>query len=429
MNCARCGASLSAEGRRDRLYCNANCRLAAYRARRRDGTSPPTPWRHPALRTDDPVLRAAAAHAQQLGETHGWNRHTVRWVLDGLIAVLDGRSAGERVPMTDVRARPHERVARSRLAEVLADLDLLDDDATPAIRFWIDRRASQFPSGFAEPVRRWLRVLLDGDVRTKPRSPQTVYRYLGAVRPFLTRWASERDHLREITRADVDAAVAPLHGYRRNNAIAALRSLFRFAKKRGYVFADPTRHLSTPRPEFAPSPMTDAEIRAIEHAASGPADRLIIALAAEYAARSAAIRQLTFENIDLANRRISIAGHDQRLGDLTHRALLAWLDHRRATWPRSPNRHVLISHVTALETRPVTQNYFRKRLWSDGIRLERIRHDRILHEALTTSPDPLHLTLVFNVSHPTACRYADIAQRLLDDELEQPDAGHDDAAN
>lgn len=29
-------------------------------------------------------------------------------------------------------------------------------------------------------------------------------------------------------------------------------------------------------------------------------------------------------------------------------------------------------------------------------------HDRILHEALTASPDPLHLTLVFNVSHPTA---------------------------
>lgn len=88
--------------------------------------------------------------------------------------------------------------------------------------------------------------------------------------------------------------------------------------------------------------------------------------------RPAAIRQLTLDNIDLANRRISIAGHDQRLGDLTHRALLTWLDHRRATWPRSPKRHVLISCVTAGETRPVTQNYFRKRLWSHGIRLERI---------------------------------------------------------
>jgi hypothetical protein len=40
-------------------------------------------------------------------------------------------------------------------------------------------------------------------------------------------------------------------------------------------------------------------------------------------------------------------------------------------------------------------------------------------EALTVGPDPLHLTLVFNLSH-TACRYADIAQYLLDGRLEQP---------
>ncbi|MBV9163649.1 MAG: hypothetical protein JO281_19335 [Pseudonocardiales bacterium] len=45
--------------------------------------------------------------------------------------------------------------------------------------------------------------------------------------------------------------------------------------------------------------------------------------------------------------------------------------------------------------------------------------DRILHEALTVGPDPLHLSLVFNLSLSTASRYADIAQRLLDGRLEQ----------
>jgi hypothetical protein len=46
--------------------------------------------------------------------------------------------------------------------------------------------------------------------------------------------------------------------------------------------------------------------------------------------------------------------------------------------------------------------------------------DRILHEALSVGPDPLHLTLVFNLSHTAASRYADIAQHLLDGRLEQP---------
>ena len=43
----------------------------------------------------------------------------------------------------------------------------------------------------------------------------------------------------------------------------------------------------------------------------------------------------------------------------------------------------------------------------------------VLHEALTAGPDPLHLALVFNLSHTTASRYAAIAQDLLDDQIEQ----------
>jgi hypothetical protein len=37
-----------------------------------------------------------------------------------------------------------------------------------------------------------------------------------------------------------------------------------------------------------------------------------------------------------------------------------------------------------------------------GISLERLRRDRILHEALATSADPLHLSLVFNIDHTNA---------------------------
>ena len=57
-----------------------------------------------------------------------------------------------------------------------------------------------------------------------------------------------------------------------------------------------------------------------------------------------------------------------------------------------------------------------------GCSVERIRADRILHEALTAGPDPLHLALVFSISHNTAARYAAVAEHLLNDQLEHPPA-------
>ena len=74
-----------------------------------------------------------------------------------------------------------------------------------------------------------------------------------------------------------------------------------------------------------------------------PGQSLAIALAAVHAACPKAIRELTLDDIDLPSRRITIAGHRQRLGELTRNALLAWLGYRRATWPdtASPARSAL----------------------------------------------------------------------------------------
>lgn len=123
--------------------------------------------------------------------------------------------------------------------------------------------------------------------------------------------------------------------------------------------------------------------------------RLIVALAA---ARATAIRRLTLDDLDLPNRRIIIAGHPQRLGELPHQRLLAWLAQRRITWPKTPNRHVLINAKTALGTGPVSAEYLKRHLLHQGVYLERIRGDRVLHEPLTVGADPLHLTL-FSVPH------------------------------
>ena len=118
------------------------------------------------------------------------------------------------------------------------------------------------------------------------------------------------------------------------------------------------------------------------------------------------------DDIDLPSRRITLAGHRQRLGELTCDALLAWLGYRRATWPDTANRHVLVSRISALGTRPVSPDYLDKHQLH-GISLERIRRDRILHEALATGADPVHLALVFNIDHTNAMACANAARNLL----------------
>lgn len=401
------------------MYCNHKCRAWASYFRLRVGELPPPRWRHPALESDDPVLSGAAERAQQLGEANGWDSSTTRCVLDGLVTVLDGLAAGERVLMSDVRTKTHRHVSKPRLAEVLADLDLLEDDAASAIRSWIDRSTDALSPGFAEPVRHWLLVLLDGDSRSKPRSQATVYRYFGSVRPFLEHWATKYDHLREVTKTDIYAVLEPLRSYPRNNAVCALRSLFRFARKRGLTFVNPTTGVKSRPADPGMVPMTDTEINAVEQLAVSPTERLVLALAAEHAARTSTIRHLTLDDVDLPNRRITIAGHNQRLGELSRRALLVWLEYRRAAWPHAPNRHLLVNTRTALNKGPVSAPYISFRLKRSGFSIDRIRADRILHEALTAGPDPLHLSLVFNISHDTAFRYSKVAEQLLSDELEQ----------
>ncbi len=159
--------------------------------------------------------------------------------------MLDGRPAGERVTLTEIRTRTARHASTPRVAEVLAELDLLEDDAIPAIRSWIGRRAGELPDGFAGAVRAWLLLLLDGDARARPRSPASIYVYFGTVRPFIERWPAVRGHLREVTANDLEAVLDPLWGHQLRNAIATLRSLFRFAKKRGLVFANPATRLKT----------------------------------------------------------------------------------------------------------------------------------------------------------------------------------------
>ena len=196
-------------------------------------------------RCNTPLLLAATRCAIDLAEIRGWSAATVTGVVYGLKAVLGGDTGEDLVLLSEVRerVRPRRHSSATRIAEVLAELGLLHDDTTAAIRAWIDRRTGELPPGFGRDVRAWLVVLPGGDAHTRPRSQATLRVHFGIVRSFIECWAATCGHLREITSGDVDTILEPLRGHRRYNAIMALRSLFRFAKRHGLTFADPTRHL------------------------------------------------------------------------------------------------------------------------------------------------------------------------------------------
>jgi hypothetical protein len=71
MNCAHCGIPLPEKRRRNQIYCSNSCSALASYYRRKNGQPVPPRWQHPALTADDPVLRAAARHAQELGQVGG----------------------------------------------------------------------------------------------------------------------------------------------------------------------------------------------------------------------------------------------------------------------------------------------------------------------------------------------------------------------
>lgn len=125
------------------------------------------------------------------------------------------------------------------------------------------------------------------------------------------------------------------------------------------------------------------------------------------------IRKLTLDDLDIPNGRITLAGRQERLGDLTRTALLAYLADRHRRWPHTANRHVLVSQQSANGTAPVSTYFLKKHLTLRGVSLHCVRSDRVLHEALTSGADPLRLAVVFGLHPTTATKYAELARRIL----------------
>ncbi|MFC4610453.1 hypothetical protein ACFO9E_21990 [Streptomyces maoxianensis] len=147
---------------------------------------------------------------------------------------------------------------------------------------WKDSRPTSARRPSAGP-----RTLRDGGPRSLPRRQGTVWLYLNHVRPALLEWSNRYDHLREVTRDDVLTHVKKLHGHHRRDQLVALRSLFTWAKRAGLIFRNPTSRIKVGQYEYGViQPLVPAQVDRSVAAATTPAARLILALAAVHAARA-----------------------------------------------------------------------------------------------------------------------------------------------
>jgi integrase len=361
----------------------------------------------------NPWLAWALHLAHAAGEARGWQPVTRRGVQRVLVTLLAGHRDGEVIAASAVHAVAQRHSISSHAAtEILATMGILDDDRPDLFSTWLDAKLAGLATGLASEVRRWAVTLHDGGPRTQPRSPGTARIYLRAVRPALLAWSARYDHLREVTRDDILAHLADLYGHERQVAVSALRSLFTWAKKTCVIFRNPATRIRAGKREHPVwQPLTAVHLAEAAAAAATPPARLCLILAAVHAARPGAIRALHLDDVDLASRRLRLAGTDRPMGNLTCKVVREWLEYRQRRWPHTANPHLLVSRESALHHGPVSSAYLTS-LRGMTATLERLRIDCQLAEALATGFDPLHLAGVFGISEHTAIRYAVNARQL-----------------
>ncbi|MCW2932780.1 MAG: hypothetical protein JWM19_3742 [Actinomycetia bacterium] len=370
-----------------------------------------------------PWLARARAIAQATGEARGWTRWVARDVDRALVILLSGHADGDEVRYSEMfpALRPHG-LSVGRTTEVLTALGVFRDDRVPAFDDWLERRLAGLAPGIRADVEHWLRTLRNGSPRSRPRTPDTVWAYFAAAAPVLAEWSGRYDHLREVTREDILAAAGSLLGHERHYTLSVIRSLFRHCKKNRTIFRDPAARIRVgEKPRNVILPLADDEISQAVSAARDERDRLVLALAAIHAARPKAIRDLQLDDVDLGNRRLTIAGRTRPLDDLTRDMILDWLGYRRQRWPSTANLHLIINQQTAMETGPVSHVKITESFRGQAATLERLRVHRQLDEALTRGPDPLHLASMLGLDPKTAIRYAENARQLLVTAAEEQD--------
>lgn len=360
------------------------------------------------LQAPIPELAAALFQAvEEHGDRHGWSdnlRKRARWGIRVLLALQD--TPGARITTSETtRLLQLEGPTMRPVLDVLVSVDMLTDDRPAPLESWFDAQVAELPEPMRDELADWFHALRDGSTRTprmRPRHIDTVYNSVRPVLPVVRAWASDgHQSLREITSSDVITALAG--SGRRGHTLSALRSLFRYLKARKLVFVNPTARLRGDQIQSnQPLPI---ELNVVRDAinSSDPVRAALAALFAFHALRTGEAR--TLQLIDIRDGRLQVNDNRMVLADPAHQRINAWLAERARRWPNTINPHLFINSYTAVRTTAVSNVWIIDML---GVSAQKIREDRILHEAIATEGDVRRLSDLFGISVQTAQRYVDV---------------------
>ncbi len=131
----------------------------------------------------NPALIQARKVAGDLGERRGWNRRVASDIDRTLVILLSGHIGGDRIRHSELfPVLRRYGLTAERTCQVLEHLGLLDDRVS-VFEAWMDRKLADLAPGIGSEVEHWLRTLRDGGPRSRPRSAETVWAYMHAIRP------------------------------------------------------------------------------------------------------------------------------------------------------------------------------------------------------------------------------------------------------
>lgn len=365
-------------------------------------------------RLPDPPIAALAAALQQSiaehGNRHGWNTAQRDRTWRGIRILLATQDTpGARITTTEADTLIGiDGTGVQPVIEVLASVDMLDDDRPPPLEGWFAGHVAGLPAAMRHELTEWFHARRDGSTtppRMRPRSPETVRNNVRVVLPIVRQWADQgHESLREITRDDVIGTLATTR--HRSATLSPLRSLFRYLKARKLIFLNPTARLrGDPVQSTQPLPVDLDAIRDALHSPD-PARAALTALFAFHALRTGHARRLRLT--DVRDGRLHVDGNVIVLADPVRQRLNAWLAERARRWPNTINPHLFITQRTAVRSTCVCSVWISDKV---GVIPQKIREDRILNEALATGGDVRRLADLFGISVGTAQRYADVIFR------------------
>ncbi|RSS56916.1 hypothetical protein EF909_12750 [Streptomyces sp. WAC01280] len=311
------------------------------------------------------------------GQEQGWSSDNLSTAAKTLRILFGWLGNAAPIPEQDIRLLDEVGLRTRRVLRFLADNGLVIPDTarqSEPREHASHRIIASLPSSIVPEIEEWVVLLRRESRNGRPHARYaTIRNYLTYAHPALVEWGRRYRTLREVTPADVDAAIEAQVGEAASHMGISLRSIFRTLKRNKTIFRDPTRGIVVPHgPTRPPRTIPSDMVAGLIDRATGAADRLAVALVAIHAVGQRELTRILVDDLSVSRSRLLIRRRYGlrviHLDEVTVSLLDQWLRERYSRWPATRNPHLLISQQTAAETGPVNAFYLWQKFKPLGIR-------------------------------------------------------------